>query len=228
MSLILTNTLMASAQPVNAPISYANRMSKALVEALAEVDAYLYDGFTVLEVVAGRQGGFISFSPAGKVVVLPGVRKAGWAAITITEAKDTCYLGYAESTVWVKTPSCHGDGCPTELQGFDSFESLRDSAVDAAKTHRDRRSQEALKYALEVAVQKAKDDAKLDKADEWAGPDGVSFARMLSNLDWYFSYSDDHRVWRAGQPAMDAARTTRKAMGECGDLIWALYAPSGF
>jgi hypothetical protein len=61
-----------------------------------------------------------------------------------------------------------------------------------------------------------------------AGPDGTAFARALMSHDWWFSYSDDARVWRAGSAARDALDKTRREMGECGDRIWALFAPTGF
>jgi hypothetical protein len=73
-----------------------------------------------------------------------------------------------------------------------------------------------------------KEPTKIDKAEDLAGPAGVAFAESLAKLDWYYSYSDDGSVYRRGDVAYKAAQATRKEMGECGDLIWAMYAPSGF
>ncbi len=52
---------------------------------------------------------------------------------------------------------------------------------------------------------------------------------MLKTHDWYYDYSDDHSVWRAGQVSWDAIRRLRKQLEDRGmntDALFHKYAPS--
>ena len=45
-------------------------------------------------------------------------------------------------------------------------------------------------------------------------PDMVQFERLLKTHDWYFEYSDDHRVWQRGRDERDEIRRQRDIL--CG------------
>lgn len=45
-------------------------------------------------------------------------------------------------------------------------------------------------------------------------PDMVQFERLLKAHDWYFEYSDDHRVWQRGRDERDEIRRQRDIL--CG------------
>lgn len=43
-----------------------------------------------------------------------------------------------------------------------------------------------------------------------------NFEALLKNHDWYFEYSDDHRVWQAGRVERGQIFQARKALIEQG------------
>lgn len=209
-------------------MSKTNAQAVALVEGLSSVSTYINGTFAVLELVKGRENGFIAFSPLGKVIIVNNAAKAGWAAVGIHEEREKCYLGGVVNTVWLKTESSYSDGLPIHIEGYESPEALQEAVVKAAADHKANREHQALKRAFEVAKAHADYEEKLDQCDTLAGPEGVALGKALSKMDWYYSYSDDSSVWRAGQAKMEALCADRDALQEAGREIWSLYAPTGF
>jgi hypothetical protein len=56
------------------------------------------------------------------------------------------------------------------------------------------------------------------------------FEDMCKNMDWYYEYSDDHRVWKDGAAAYDALKRryaflSKGEFGGSADAIWKMYNP---
>lgn len=56
------------------------------------------------------------------------------------------------------------------------------------------------------------------------------FEKLLKNHDWYYEYSDDHRVWRNGCNEFDALVKMRNELKKEFDVkvldqIWNKYSP---
>lgn len=58
------------------------------------------------------------------------------------------------------------------------------------------------------------------------------FEQALKHHDWYFDYSDDHRVWQRGMHSIDALRAQYAVLVGAGhraeaNELWHKYAPAG-
>lgn len=56
------------------------------------------------------------------------------------------------------------------------------------------------------------------------------FEHRLAHHDWYFDYSDDHRVWKAGQRASEELTALKYRLEEAGydaqvHALWKKYCP---
>jgi hypothetical protein len=56
------------------------------------------------------------------------------------------------------------------------------------------------------------------------------FEQALKSHDWYYDYSDDHRVWRRGTEQHDALLKMRKELKQehdpaVIDALWSKYSP---
>lgn len=63
-------------------------------------------------------------------------------------------------------------------------------------------------------------------------PDLVELERLLKTHDWYYEYSDDHRVWERGRNERDDIRRQRDilcglGMDEIADKMYEKYRPKG-
>ena len=59
------------------------------------------------------------------------------------------------------------------------------------------------------------------------------YRAMLKGHDWYYTYSDDGRVYAKGKKSEDAVRAATKKLDEAGrgeeaEAIWSECAPKGF
>lgn len=54
------------------------------------------------------------------------------------------------------------------------------------------------------------------------------YEHLLSVMDWYYAFSDDHRVWCAGEAAISRLRTLREELSKSdkdrADKLWEKYA----
>jgi hypothetical protein len=48
---------------------------------------------------------------------------------------------------------------------------------------------------------------------------------LLKSHDWYFEYSDDHKVWRRGKNQLNAIRRKVKDVGSKGLEMYNKYKP---
>ena len=48
------------------------------------------------------------------------------------------------------------------------------------------------------------------------------FEKLLENHDWYFSMSDDHRYWAAGQASLARIEQAKEALMTQGYTAWEL------
>ena len=53
-------------------------------------------------------------------------------------------------------------------------------------------------------------------------------AEMLRKHDWFYSFSDDHRVWCAGEKAMDEIKEKAGELGPPGQRLLMAYADTQF
>jgi hypothetical protein len=56
------------------------------------------------------------------------------------------------------------------------------------------------------------------------------FEQALINHDWFYQYSDDHRVWRAGEAAIERIRSAMSSLQNAGfadqvSALWELHCP---
>lgn len=51
------------------------------------------------------------------------------------------------------------------------------------------------------------------------------YLQALRGHDWYYDYTEDHRVWEAGRNQRDALNDMRKRFDPTGE-IWNQYAPA--
>jgi hypothetical protein len=58
-------------------------------------------------------------------------------------------------------------------------------------------------------------------------PEEEKYVQLLKSHDWYYDYSDDHRVWRAGSAAYSQLRGMQKNLDPQGE-IWNKYAPDDY
>jgi len=58
------------------------------------------------------------------------------------------------------------------------------------------------------------------------------FDTMCKEHDWYYQYSDDHRVWKAGSAAEDRLkskyRMLKQRLPDAATAIWNQYCPKDF
>lgn len=50
------------------------------------------------------------------------------------------------------------------------------------------------------------------------------YIAQLKAHDWFYQYSDDHRVWQAGRDVMEQLRAAQRLLDPQG-LIWNEHAP---
>lgn len=58
----------------------------------------------------------------------------------------------------------------------------------------------------------------------------AELAKQLQYHDWYYDYSDDHRVWRAGEAKISEIRSEMKYLKSLGleeqvQALWEQYCP---
>lgn len=53
------------------------------------------------------------------------------------------------------------------------------------------------------------------------------YKKALANLDWFYQYSDDHGVWRAGQAAWNSVCHWQGVLDQ-DYSIWNQYCPNDF
>ena len=54
--------------------------------------------------------------------------------------------------------------------------------------------------------------------------------QAMINHDWYFQFSDDHRVWRTGDASSERIRSAMESFRNAGfseqvDALWELHCP---
>jgi hypothetical protein len=104
---------------------YASEELVKLLNILTGIDCKLGDNAIMVNAREGREGGFIAFSPSGKVIILKGVTRAGWCLAEISQVKDTCYVAHScgfvsvplEGTTW-------HEQCSIDASGFSHPEGL--------------------------------------------------------------------------------------------------------
>lgn len=62
---------------------------------------------------------------------------------------------------------------------------------------------------------------------ETAKSDIEKYVHQLECFDWWFNYSDDHKVWRAGEAAAQRLQGERKRL-DPDFAIWNKHAPEEF
>ena len=50
------------------------------------------------------------------------------------------------------------------------------------------------------------------------------YIAQLKDHDWFYQYSEDHRVWQAGRDVMEQLRAAQRLLDPQG-LIWNEHAP---
>lgn len=58
-------------------------------------------------------------------------------------------------------------------------------------------------------------------------PEEENYRKLLKSHDWYYDYSDDHRVWKSGVAARDTLNGLRRQLDPEG-TIWNEYAPDNY
>jgi hypothetical protein len=53
------------------------------------------------------------------------------------------------------------------------------------------------------------------------------YIRKLKSHDWFYHYTEDHRVWKAGQAVWDQLRVMQKQLDPSGE-IWNEHCPPEF
>lgn len=53
------------------------------------------------------------------------------------------------------------------------------------------------------------------------------YIKTLKSHDWYFHYTEDHRVWKSGQASWDRLRTMQKNIDPSGE-VWNQHCPKDF
>lgn len=208
--------------------NYDNADIAILASMLAAIGCDLDNDSTVVKATTGRDGGMVAYSPNGKVIILRGVSRQGYAVVQIHDEKERCYVASRASGVRIPmTDSTWAELCPMELEGYDSVEALVLAAHSTVTDFKMTRLVQREKRQQEQLEAKQREEEKLAKAFELGGESGTLLAVGLKSHDWYYSYSDDGAVWRAGSRRHDQLLEMR-ANTPNGDSIWALYAPSGY
>jgi hypothetical protein len=193
-----------------------------------------------VQVIKGNKGDLIGLlvepgEERGKVVLiddLPGVaRPSDFAVVSVTPTRSgrayhgRVALALASRTAYKTAYGCDGKPC------FFNAASLEAAEAALARLLADRASQaeqDARRYnAAEAERQAAKAAFEADLAA--MSPAEAELVRLMKSHDWWYDYSDDGNVWRAGRDRWDKIRAAFLSLPQgIASELWVKFAPGQF